>query len=145
MYSNDAGISFEFGCRLREGIRSQLVEILRDSEGRVFKAFADVECAHDHCSSVESELMMQEVIRVLNFQAVQFHFCRWKVFEIYRYHRIAMRVNCGRDDVTVVWIRQVNRSNEMLVPLDKAIGNALVHERSRSFQFVARQVGAISK
>jgi hypothetical protein len=53
---------------------------------------------------IQAELMMQEFVRVLSFDAVGRQDALWKILQIESNNCVAMGVNRGRKNVTIVFI-----------------------------------------
>lgn len=67
----------------------------------------------------------------------------WEILEVKGNDDAGMGMNCGGQDVPIIFIRELNRFDQAVISLHEAILRRGIHQSSCLFKLLSFQVGAI--
>lgn len=84
------------------------------------------------------ENMLEKFIRVLRRDAIFLEVLFGKILQIVRDYHIGSAANGSGQNVTVLWIGQLERGDEFLKVFNEAVAHMHIHEGSGALQIVGR-------
>ena len=83
---------------------------------------------------IQIDYVPDEYIRMLGFNAVRGQCLRRKIFKVHCYDHVSPPDYGRSQDVTIIWIGEIQSTDHRLVPCDEAVFDRLVHQFPGSFK-----------
>lgn len=128
---------------LWQGLRLQRVEIVLRRFRRIVESGAAIPGCDNDGGSVQSELLVQEVVRMDNVERITARHCQRKVSEVHRDDAVGAGVDGCREDVPIIGVWKIQGRYQVFVTLDEAAEHRVVHQLTGAGEALGREIGPV--
>lgn len=120
-------------------------KIVLDFDRWVFERLPQPLKGGEYAGRRKIEQMGQKLIGVLDLDAVRCDRFFRKILQVVSHDDVRTATNGSRQHVTIIWIGQGERGDQVLEVVDECIPGVRVHEIARSFQLRSSEVRSVRK